>query len=72
MQLLKVADMFCVALWNFYFKLMNKAGQQKSTKRQFREMTIYHLITGNDENTKYCKLKNKFTTIYCCPYRDVP
>ena len=23
MQLLKVADMFRVALWNFYFKLMN-------------------------------------------------
>ena len=23
MQILKVADMFCVALWNFYFKLMN-------------------------------------------------
>ena len=35
----------------------NMTGQQKSTKRNFREMTIYHLITGNDENAKYYKLK---------------
>ena len=35
----------------------NMTGQQKSTKRNFREMTIYHLIPGNDENAKYYKLQ---------------